>query len=516
MSKESDDEKSKKDEEKIENQEDYDESAIRKLRIKGKDNKIYSFEIIKEQNQKIIFQAMFEDSKDVVYEKKLTHSDFIKIDGIYKKFDDIEELYSLYLIQCEESKIILNLENNKVILTLFIHFSTKEYETKFALSPKKASVDSMINNINESLQEIKQENEMLKKEVETSKNEINELKNTIQELESIKKISNNNTNDINEMKTNFEIIEKLKKELKTQKDYYNKTIEEMKSIIQEQKSEIENMKKKCENQNTGKEALEKKIIKNTEDTKYTNERLTKYLNDVNTLQNINKALLDQSNTFVEQQSNLLKAHVEFNKEKMKNFEKQFIELKEDIKNCTKEKTYNLGRIMDKPSDIIKYDELILIEEGVKQKLKKNIKGYKLLFKASINGYRVKDFHSICDGKSYTVTLVKTNIGRRFGGFTDQSWDQSNSYKSGSNGFLFSLDFKEIYYNKNSSYNIYPHSSYGPYFGSGDFYIGDNCNTGYNSSDSSNNSYNTFSKNYALAGNSNFIVEDYEVYQLTFE
>ena len=132
MSKESDDEKSKKDEEKIENQEEYDESAIRKLRIKGKDNKIYSFEIIKEQNQKIIFQAMFEDSKDVVYEKKLTHSDFIKIDGIYKKFDDIEELY---LIQCEESKIILNLENNKVILTLFIQFSTKEYETKFTLSP---------------------------------------------------------------------------------------------------------------------------------------------------------------------------------------------------------------------------------------------------------------------------------------------------------------------------------------------------------------------------------------------
>lgn len=324
MSKESDDEKSKKDEEKIENQEEYDESAIRKLRIKGKDNKIYSFEIIKEQNQKIIFQAMFEDSKDVVYEKKLTHSDFIKIDGIYKKFDDIEELYSLYLIQCEESKIILNLENNKVILTLFIQFSTKEYETKFTLSPKKASVDSMINNINESLQEIKQENEMLKKEVETSKNEINELKNKIEEIENIKEISDNNTKDINEMKTNFEIIGKLKEELKTQKDYYTKAIEEMKSIIQEQKGEIANMKKIYESQNTGKEALEKKIIKNTEDTKYTNERLTKYLNDVNALQNINKALLDQSKTFVEQQSNILKAQVEYNKEKIENFEKNLL------------------------------------------------------------------------------------------------------------------------------------------------------------------------------------------------
>ena len=201
---------------------------------------------------------------------------------------------------------------------------------------------------------------------------------------------------------------------------------------------------------------------------------------------------------------------------MENFEKKFIELKEDIKSCSKENTYYLGRIMDKPSDIIKYDELILIEEGVKQKLKKNIKGYKLLFKASVNGYRVKDFHSICDGKSYTVTLVKTNIGRRFGGFTDQSWDQNGSHKSGNYGFLFSLDFKEIFYNKNSSYNIYGHSSYGPYFGNTDFYIGDNCNSGYNSCDSSNSCYNTNSKTYALAGNSNFIVEDYEVYQLTFE
>jgi hypothetical protein len=290
----------------------------------------------------------------------------------------------------------------------------------------------------------------------------------------------------------------------------------MKSIIQEQKNEIEKMKKICESQNNGKEALENKIKKNTEDTKYNNERLTKYLNDVNALQNINKALLDQSNTFVEQQSNILKAHVEYNKEKMVNFEKRFIELKEDIKNCSKENTYNLERIMDKPSDIIKYDELILIEEGVKQKLKKNIKGYKLLYKASINGYRIKDFHSACDGKSYTVTLVKTNIGRRFGGFTDQSWDQSNSNKSGSNGFLFSLDFKEIFYNKNSSYNINGNSSYGPYFGNSDFYIGDNCNSGYNSCDGSNNSYNTNNKTYALAGNSNFIVEDYEVYQLTFE
>ena len=155
-----------KTEEEKENLGDYDESAIRKLRIKGKDGKIYTFQIIKEQNEKIIFQAMYEDSKDIVYEKKLTHADFIKTDGIYKKFDDIEELYLVFLIKCEESKIILNSENNKVILTLFVQFSTKEYETKFLLSPKKASVDSMVNNLNETLQEPKQEVDATQQEAE--------------------------------------------------------------------------------------------------------------------------------------------------------------------------------------------------------------------------------------------------------------------------------------------------------------------------------------------------------------
>ena len=421
----------------------------------------------------------------------------------------------MFLIRCEESKIILNSENNKVILTLFVQFSTKEYETKILLSPKKASVDSMVNNMNETLQEQKQENEILKKEVEANKNEINKLKLKIQEFENIKKISDSNDKDINEMKTSLEEIEKLKEDMKSQKEYYSKTIEEMKKIIEEQKKEIENLKKKYESQNNGKDSLENKINKNIEDIKNTNERLTKYINDVETIQSLNKTLLNQSNVLIEQQSNIIKSNIELNLEKLNNFDKKFIELKEDLKKTFYDKNkYYLERVKDVKSEIIKSDELNIIEEGVRYKLQKNIKGYKLIFKASKDGYTAKEFHSKCDNKNYTVTLVKTSIGRRFGGFTDQSWDQSNSYKSGSNGFLFSLDLKEIFYNKNSSYNIYPHSSYGPYFGNGDFYIGNNCNSGYNSSDGSNSSYNTNSKTYALAGNSGFIVEDYEVYQLS--
>ena len=145
-----------------------------------------------------------------------------------------------------------------------------------------------------------------------------------------------------------------------------------------------------------------------------------------------------------------------------------------------------------------------------------IKEYRLLFKGKRDGFGSKDFHSKCDNKSYTVSFVKSKEGRRFGGFTDVEWDQSYNYKKGSNGFIFSLDNNEIYYNKDSNYNIYCYSDYGPTFGGGyDFYISDNCDKN-NSYDNSGDSYDTKGKKYALAGTKYFYVEDYEVYKIELE
>ena len=165
------------------------------------------------------------------------------------------------------------------------------------------------------------------------------------------------------------------------------------------------------------------------------------------------------------------------------------------------------------SHILKGYELYLIEKGVLNNLNKKVKKYTLLFRATRDGFRASNFHSKCDGKSNTVTLVETITGRRFGGFTDAQWDQSSNYKTGSNGFIFSLDKNEIYYNKNNSYNIYGNSSYGPTFGGGhDFYINDSCNSN-NSGENSGHSYETNGKKYTLTGNSSFLIQDYEVYQL---
>ena len=181
----------------------------------------------------------------------------------------------------------------------------------------------------------------------------------------------------------------------------------------------------------------------------------------------------------------------------------------------KEKITNFKEKID--TNIMKYNELCLIENGVKANLNKKIKKFKLLFRASNDGFSASNFHSKCDGKSNTVTLVETLNGKRFGGFANNAWDQRGDYISSSKGFIFSLDDKSIYYNKNSNSEIYCHSSYGPTFGGGkDFYICDNCNSKNSSYDHSGHSYETNGKKYAMAGTYNFLVKDYEVYQLEFE
>ena len=169
------------------------------------------------------------------------------------------------------------------------------------------------------------------------------------------------------------------------------------------------------------------------------------------------------------------------------------------------------------SQIIKYNEYNVIESWIRKVLGKNVKYFNLIFRASRNGYRAEDFHQKCDGKKNTIVVVQARNGKRFGGFTEAKWDKSNGYKTGNHGFLFSLDKREIYCNKNNNYDIYCYSDKGPTFGGGhDLFIDDNCNKNNENYDNSSHSYDTEGQKNALAGTKYFYVEDYEVYQLELE
>lgn len=156
-------------------------------------------------------------------------------------------------------------------------------------------------------------------------------------------------------------------------------------------------------------------IKEIDILKKENEKLKKELCDFkNKAENKNKELED----LIRRESQILKNNIIF-------YNGKYMEIVTDD-DLLKAKIARFKEVLD--TNIMKYDELNLIETGVQKKKNKKINKYTLLFKASRDGYRSSNFHSKCDGYSNTLTLVESTDGKRFGGFTDASWDQSSSWK----------------------------------------------------------------------------------------
>ena len=64
---------------------------------------------------------------------------------------------------------------------------------------------------------------------------------------------------------------------------------------------------------------------------------------------------------------------------------------------------------------------MFVNTWLKEKLKQPRSSFVLLYRASRDGWAASKFHSICDNKGPTVTVVKSG-NNIFGGYTEQSWD----------------------------------------------------------------------------------------------
>ena len=219
----------------------------------------------------------------------------------------------------------------------------------------------------------------------------------------------------------------------------------------------------------------------------------------------------------------------FNKEKkdknnkIKELEEK-LDKKDIIINNLIERINNLEKNLNKSKEnnakidsvIIKDNELNLIESGIRHNFNKGIKNYKLLIRGSEDGFGSVDFHNKCDGNNFTVSFIETTDGRRFGGFTEETWDE-NKWKMAPKSFIFSLDNMEIYYCKSGKKAIDCYKKDDKHFlafGEGhDFKLYDKCNVNNSSYDESGNSYDTKGKTSALAGAHNFCVKDYEVFKI---
>lgn len=152
--------------------------------------------------------------------------------------------------------------------------------------------------------------------------------------------------------------------------------------------------------------------------------------------------------------------------------------------------------------------------------------WKLLYRASRDGFQVDSFHKKCDGILNVLTVVKSSNGNVFGGYSDVAWDKSGVNKIDNNAFIFSLTNFSKKAIKIECINgqpaIYCVSTNGPVFGCSsigyDLFISDNSNTGGTSSSSLGYMYKhpdyekgTNEANTFLAGSNKFVVSEIEIF-----
>lgn len=173
------------------------------------------------------------------------------------------------------------------------------------------------------------------------------------------------------------------------------------------------------------------------------------------------------------------------------------------------------------SNIKRYKDYALIVKGIKSQITYlNTIKLKLIYKSSKHGYTSKDFHTRCDNKGPTVTVIRTKDNITFGGFTSINWTDKEEEFSDEKSFLFSFDNNKIYKNnKPKGQNaIECRSDLGPYFKSGirihqDFkqenrhYV--------DSAQESRSKWNGFRYDYELNdGNKFFCIDEIEVFRMS--
>ena len=141
----------------------------------------------------------------------------------------------------------------------------------------------------------------------------------------------------------------------------------------------------------------------------------------------------------------------------------------------------------------------------------------LIYRRSRDGFTSKAFHSKCEYSKFpTISFIKSDKNKIFGGYTEQTWEGNGVYKNDRKAFLFSFSNNEKYPIKPSQSAFYAISSNSVTYGSGyDIYISDNCNT--NSTSYANFAHSSItedSKIY-LAGAYNFKVIEIEIFTINW-
>ena len=331
-------------------------------------------------------------------------------------------------------------------------------------------------NINSSFN-INKEYNIRNNELENLKNENNILKDLINKLrndnEMLSKENKNLQIKNNEIKNGYEAQIML---LKTEKEKFDKEIGELKNTFEEYKN---NKIKEIDSLNQQIESL---------------------------LINLN--LLKENEIKKEKEINELKLSID----QLKKEKKEQIENKLDM---NKEILTIHTRLEIIKGDIIQdVKELELLTRKI---CKNNNKiSLNLLYKATVDSDKAEIFHKKCDSAKSTLVLIKSENDKRFGGYTNCSWEGNSIEKKDNDAFVFSLDKMSIYdiIPEENAIGCYP--KYGPVFLGCQIRIYDQFFTRGGTTYEKETNYNTKEDFELTGGLEEFKIKDIEVYSVEIE
>lgn len=212
--------------------------------------------------------------------------------------------------------------------------------------------------------------------------------------------------------------------------------------------------------------------------------------------------------------------------------KKELDILKEENNQLKNKLINIEVFVEqkKKEEYKKYFDLsksyILEDKEEKKRVKKwvssitKVKSINLLYRATEDGDSSDAFFYKCANQGPTLSLIKTKKGRRFGGFSRVEWKYDIIKIKDKNSFLFSLDDMKKYNisKPEDAISCYP-GIYCLVYGNNADSKGIYLHNGFLNRVSKENHctrvYNV-SSDFCLSGESEFYVEEVEVYQVIFD
>lgn len=408
------------------------DTEVESFRIE-QDNKIYIVSSSLRNGNKLVYSLHPEnDPNDKnLYYNELTIEDLQNLNPVFKIYNSVKEVKNgLNLaFNSKDPQIGIDKKGDNPILIFYTKLGVDDRYSKIPL-------DKIVKNIDESE---RQDYDPLPPRFACPNEE---------ELDMIENNLKNQEEDIGNLRKEIDELKNKTKEAKENGKYLEKEYLDLLKENTNLQLDNDNLKKEVkkleeEHQKLKKESVD--LVKSNQNLE--NDLKRKY--DIN-LENFRKEEERQKDLLREEELRRRKKELEDEKKtKLRKGPRKIKKDPEPVKKVQGEIVRNNVEVRFVSSQIFKNN-------------KKNL-SFNLIYKGSTDGDTAQAFHNRCDPVDRTVVLIETKDGKRFGGYTGQSWKGNNEEKFDKTAFVFNLDQMKIYENKSGQTAIGCYPSAGPVF-----------------------------------------------------